>query len=327
MNRIEVIDAHTAGEPLRLMVTGVPIPSGSTMNEKRAVMKAQFDHYRTALMLEPRGHADMYGCLLTEPVSPDGDHGVLFLHNEGYSTMCGHGIIALATILLESGMTAWQGDEHVFRFDTPAGRITATAYRKSGRVAHVSFENVPAWVVSTGHRVEVPDGEFRYDIAFGGAFYAVGPSLHPVTPENGSRLALLGTGIKQQASGHRLNHPEDVAMEFLYGVIFTDRAVSPDAHSRNVCIFADGELDRSPTGTGVSARAALHFFAGDIGLGERIRIESILGTSFEVYAKEVTTFGPYPAIVPVVSGSAFITGTSQFVFDERDPLQHGFRIR
>lgn len=315
---VKTIDAHTGGEPLRLILEGVPPLMGRTVLEKRAYMRRELDHYRTALMFEPRGHADMYGCVLTEPETEDGDYGVIFLHNEGYSTMCGHGVIALVTILLETGMTT----QTVLKLDTPAGRVTATACLNEGRVESVSFLNVPSFVERTGVVLD----EVSYDVAFGGAYYAIGDAGLPLEPSSVERLITEGRRVKAEI-GHDMRHPYEPDLSFLYGVIFTGPPHDPSHHSRNVCIFADGEVDRSPTGTGVSARAALHYFRGDIGLSEPIVIESILGSTFTVEVVEEVEFGGRPAVIPRVTGSAHITGMSEFLIDPSDPLGHGFLIR
>lgn len=278
-------------------------------------------------MFEPRGHADMYGAVFTEPETEDGDYGVLFLHNEGYSTMCGHGIIALATILLETGMRAPDGEETMIRFDTPAGRVTASARIASGRVESVSFLNVPSFVSAYG--MQAVGG--RFDIAFGGAFYAIGEAdalnLN-LDPPGADDLIRAGREVKRElASSKILNHPSASDLGFLYGVIFTGPPVDPRHHSRNVCIFADGEVDRSPTGTGVSARAALLYANREIGLNEPIVIESILGTTFTVEVVEEVRLGDHDAVIPKVTGSAFLTGENEFLIDPEDPLAGGFLVR
>ena len=302
------------------------------MLERRRSARLRWDHLRTALMWEPRGHADMYGCLLTPPVTADADLGVLFLHNEGYSTMCGHGIIAVTTVALETGILPRSGSETVVRFDTPAGLVTARASCEDGRVRTVAFRNVPSFVLVRDRVVEVAGlGPVRHDIAFGGAFYAfvdaaeVGVTL---VPETFRTLIETGMAIKRAvAASHTIEHPFEADLSFLYGTIFVGPATSDDAHSRNVCVFADGEVDRSPTGTGVSARAALHHARGDIRLGELLVVESLIGSRFRVAAVEETTFGPYPAVIPEVEGSAHITGCHRFLIDPNDPLRHGFMLR
>ena len=330
--RITAIDAHAAGEPLRIIVGGWPEPEGATLLERRRFARESQDALRRALMFEPRGHADMYGCLLVPPASEDADFGVLFMHNEGYSTMCGHGIIAVTTVVLETGMLPMVEPVTEVRIDTPAGLIAARAHVDGGRVTSVAFRNVPSFVLHRDRTVQVPGiGAVPCDVAFGGAFYVfvdadqAGVSLGP---ESFRRLIDTGMAIKRAVSDALpITHPFEEDLSFLYGTIFTGFALSEDADSRNVCVFADGEVDRSPTGTGVSARAALHVARGQLGLGESMVVESIIGSRFRVTPVEEVAFGPFRAVVPVVEGSAFVTGRHEFLLAEEDPLIEGFLLR
>jgi len=329
---ITTLDGHTAGEPLRLITGGLPDIPGRTVLEKRRWFREHLDHIRTGLMFEPRGHADMYGAVMVPPETPDGDFGVFFLHNEGYSTMCGHAVIALATMTLDAGMIDRDGENPVIRMDTPAGRVTAVAHRSSGRVRSVTFRNVPSFAPLLDREVEVPGiGRVRYDVAFGGAFYAFCDADElglDMTAAEYNRLIDWGRRIKRAVSADvEIRHPFQEDLSFLYGTIFTGRPRNADRHSRNVCIFAEGEVDRSPTGTGVSARAALHHARGEMVVGEWITVESILDTTFDVRVAEEATFGPFPAVVPEVRGSASITGEHRFFFDPADPLERGFIFR
>ena len=329
---VRTIDAHTAGEPLRVIVSGFPELQGTTVIERRRLAKERFDDVRTSLMWEPRGHADMYGCILIPPERADSDFGVLFTHNEGFSTMCGHGIIAVSTVVIEEGLMSVTGPRPTLRIDTPAGLVIAQASVHEGRVQQVSFRNVPSFVAQLDANVLVPGlGNVRYDLAFGGAFYAyvqaedVGLECNPADYR---ALIEVGMSIKRAVMhGRRITHPADAELGFLYGTIFVGPAESPEAHSRNVCIFADGEVDRSPTGTGVSGRLAIHYARGEIGLDQSIVIESILGTTFSGRVLEETRVGEYQAIVPEVTGSAYITGRHEFVIDPSDPLARGFMLR
>lgn len=332
--RVRTIDAHTAGEPLRIVTGGFPEPEGRTILERRAWAREHLDDLRRALMLEPRGHADMYGCLPVPPEREDGDVGVLFLHNEGWSTMCGHGVIAYVTVAAECGLLPIDAERPTVRLDTPAGRVVATAqFDAGGRVERVSFENVPAFLETSDLDVQVPGlGRVRCDVAFGGAFYAyvdAGALGLDLGPAGASALIDAGRRIQHAvAAAHAMRHPDGAAeLEFLYGVIFVGPAREPDAHSRNVCVFADGEVDRSPTGTGVSGRAAIHVARGELEVGERIEIESILGTRFGVRAARTERVGELAAIVPVVDGAAWITGRHEFLVDPRDPLRGAFSLR
>ena len=270
--RITTIEAHTAGEPLRILTGGVPPIPGDTMPAKRRYAQTHLDDLRRALMWEPRGHADMYGAIMTEPVTADGDLGVLFLHNEGWSTMCGHGIIALVQVGLNTGLIRAEGDAPVVRLDTPAGRVTATAHRTNGWVTHVSFRNVPSYVVALDQELDVDGiGRIHYDIAFGGAYYAFVPAADvglSLSPADFRALIDAGTRIKAAVSAaHPFSHPFEPDLGFIYGTIFVGPPHDVAHHSRNVCVFADGEVDRSPTGTGVSARAAIHHARGDHRVG------------------------------------------------------------
>ena len=334
--RITATDAHTEGEPFRVVTGGFPALVGDTILACRRDAKTRFDHLRTALMLEPRGHADMYGCLVTPPKTPEADLGVLFIHNEGYSTMCGHGIIGITTVALETGMKPAAEPETTLRIDTPAGLVTAHATVERGRVRRVRFENVPSFLAARDRAIHVPGyGTVRYDIAYGGAFYAFvqAPALGlELGPEGFRSLIDAGRAIKQAimadpAANADVTHPFEDDLSFLYGVIFVGPPEVATNHSRNVCVFADGEVDRSPTGTGVSARLALHHARGDITTGPSITIESILGTCFRGRVVGETTYGPHAAVTPEVTGRAFITGRNEFLIDPDDPLREGFLLR
>jgi proline racemase len=330
--RITTLDAHTGGEPFRVITGGYPELPGDTILARRRYAREHLDHLRRALMWEPRGHADMYGCIVTPPVSPGADFGVLFMHNEGYSTMCGHGIIAIAKVAVETGLVAATEPETTVRIDSPAGLVTAYARVEGGQVASVRFHNVASFVLALDETVEVPGlGRVRYDLAFGGAFYAYVQAADAgvsCTPEDFRPLIEKGSAIKRAIVASRpIPHPFEKDLSLLYGTIFIGPPHGRGAHSRNVCIFADGEVDRCPTGTGVSGRLAIHHARGEIGRGEPIVVESIIGTRFTGRIVETTTFGPYPAIIPEVEGTAHITGRHEFLIDPADPLREGFILR
>lgn len=322
---------HTGGEPLRVITGGLPPIEGRTVLEKRRYFRDYLDHLRTGLMWEPRGHADMYGAVVT-PASDDADLDVFFLHNEGYSTMCGHAVLALAKLAVEAGLVSGDGPRSAVTLNVPAGRIDAVAHLIDGVVASTSFRNVPSFVLLRDEEVDVPKlGRIRFDVAYGGAFYAfvdAGALGLELTPQHVHEHIDYGRRIKQAVmSRFEITHPFEEDLSFLYGTIFTAPPLDPTHHSRNVCVFADGEIDRSATGSGVSARAALHHARGEIRLDERITIESILGTTMTVAAVERTTFGHYDAVIPEVSGTASVTGAHEFYFDPDDPLRLGFMIR
>ncbi len=329
---ITTVDAHAAGEPLRIITSGLPALPGTTILERRRYLQEHLDHVRRALMWEPRGHRDMYGCVVTQPVTPDADLGVLFMHNEGYSTMCGHGIIGLVTVLLETGALAAKGRQTPVNIDTPAGLVRATAHLDGReRVERVSFLNVPSFLYARDVELELPlYGHLTVDIAFGGAFYAFLPAEQvrlSVTPEQTQQLVVAGEAIKKAVNATLpIKHPFEEDLSFLYGTILTGPPENSGHHSRNICVFANAEVDRSPTGTGVSARLALHHAKGEIMDGQEIVIESILGAMSTFSGRIVghAQVGPYDAVVPEVGGTAFITGRHEFIIDPRDALGRGF---
>lgn len=324
--RITTIDMHTGGEPLRVIIDGLPPIEGRTVLEKRRYFREHYDYLRTGLIWEPRGHADMYAAVIMPSV--DADFDVFFLHNEGYSTMCGHAIIALTKLIVETQLVT----RNEITFNVPAGRISASASVVNGQVVETSFRNVPSFVYLRNQRVDVPEiGPVSFDVAYGGAFYAfvsareVGLRLRP---NQATQLIEYGRLIKYAVmSQFPIAHPFEEDLSFLYGTIFTGRPLDPTHHSRNVCIFAEGELDRSSTGSGLSARAALHFSAGELELNERITVESIVGSTMSVKVAELTKFGPYDAVIPEVSGTASIIGRNEFYFDPEDPFRNGFIFR
>lgn len=330
--KITAIDAHTGGEPFRVIVDGFPELTGDTILAKRRYAKENYDHLRTALMWEPRGHADMYGCILTPPVTPNADFGILFIHNEGFSTMCGHGIIGITTVVLETRMMPMTAPTTTIKIDSPAGLITAFAHIENSHVKNVSFHNVPSFVFELDSVVDVPGlGKVRYDLAFGGGFYAyVNAEDIGVTcsPEDFRPLIEKGMAIKRAVMyTKQIAHPFEKDLGFLYGTIFVGPPVDKGSHSRNVCIFADGEVDRSPTGTGVSGRLAIHHRRGEIKLNESIVIESIIGSKFTGRVVEEVAFGPNAAIIPEVRGEAYIIGRNELWINPNDPLKDGFILR
>ncbi|MBI3400737.1 MAG: proline racemase family protein [Acidobacteria bacterium] len=351
MLRLKTIDAHAAGEPLRLIVDGFPSPRGATMLEKRDWVKRHADHLRRALMLEPRGHADMYGAILTEPAAPGSHAGVLFMHNEGYSTMCGHGVIAVTTIALERGLLIPGGDGATVVYDSPAGTIRARATMRASsaggageagesgragaaggqiRVESVAFQNVPSFVLHGGLTVKLAARQIRADIAFGGAFYAIVDCEAvglPIDAAHLPELRRVGMEIKHAIeAAQTIAHPLESGLRGIYGTIFTGPPSHDTADLRNVTIFADAEVDRSPCGTGTAAVMAVVEAMGLLASDRPFVHESLIGTRFSGRVASRTAVGEYQAIVPEISGSAWITGEHTFVIDENDPLKDGFRI-
>lgn len=334
--RIGTIEMHTGGEPLRVITSGLPPIEGRTVLEKRRYFREHYDHLRSGLLWEPRGHADMYGAVVTP--SDTADFDVFFLHNDGYSTMCGHAIIALTTLALEmasqrnAGSCSESDGPLELTINAPAGTVRARGVMEGGRVREVFFRNVASFPYLRDESVQVAGlGRIRFDIAYGGAFYAIieaallGLALEP---REYARWVDYGRRIKQAVMDqYPITHPTEKDLSFLYGTIFTGPAAKPQHHSRNVTVFADGEIDRSATGTGVSARAALLHARRELRIGETITIESLLGSTMTVRCVEASRVGPHEAVIPEVSGTAHLIGRSEFCFDPHDPLNRGFLLR
>lgn len=331
--RVQAIDVHTEGEPLRVVFSGFSDFEGATVLERRRWAGEHRDDLRRALMWEPRGHSDMYGCIVMPPVTPLADLAVLFTHNAGYSTMCGHGIIGVTTVLVECGLVPVRGPAVELGIDTPAGFVSARAdVESTGRVSRVSFKNVSSYTERLDATVDVAGvGIVRYDLAFGGAYYAyVEASAYglELVPAERNRLIELGQRIKNAVQeADPPSHADDDDLNFIYGTIFVGDAHEEGHHSRNVCVFADGEVDRCPTGTGVSGRLAIHHARGELAVGEEIRIESILSTCFDGTILEEVDAEGRSAIIPEVAGGAWITGRHEFLISPEDPLSEGFLIR
>ena len=332
---VRSIDMHTGGEPLRVILDGFPELKGSSVLEYRRYCKEQLDGLRRLLMFEPRGHADMYGCVLTPPNDASGDFGVVFMHNEGYSTMCGHAVIALAKLTVEMGWKKATEGNNTIHIDAPCGRIRTYVNVENGQVTGVKFHGVPSFVLGLDQRVDVPGlGKVTYDLAYGGAFYAFADLRKntfdfDLSPKNYHKIIDHGMSIKKAVidSGTKIEHPFEPDLSFLYGTIFIDSSDTEGIHSRNVCVFADGEVDRCPTGSGVSTRMAIHHARGEVQSGEKINIQSITGSVFTGSVCDQVVYGPFKAVIPEVTGNAFITGMHTFVLDANDPLQEGFILR
>jgi proline racemase len=332
---VSTTDYHTAGEPFRIVSGGVgPIP-GDTVLDKRAWATENLDRVRRLLVFEPRGHADMYGCFVTEPDDEGGDLGVLFFHNAGFSTACGHGTIALATWAIESGVVATSEPETRMVLDAPSGRLPVVARVEDGRVRSVRFRNVPSFVRSRGLRVGTRSaGEVALDVAFGGAFYAsVDADLLglAVEPANLGRLVEVGREIKERLNAtEEVSHPLEPRLRDVYGTIFYEDAENDGDFSlaqHNVTVFADGEVDRSPCGSGTSARLALLHAEGRLTVGETLDHSGIVGTRFAGRVVEEAEVAGVPAVITEVEGSARLTGHHRFVLERDDPLGPGFLLR
>ena len=321
---IEATDYHTAGEPFRIVAEGVLDIAGATVPERRehAMRSEHVDRVRRMLCHEPRGHADMYGGFLVPPDDDGADFGVLFWHKDGYSTACGHGTMALGVWAVESGRVPAraEGDVEV-TIDVPSGRVVASVRCRAGAVQGVAFRNVPAFVVARG----VTAAGVEVDVAYGGAIYAFAPAERwglRVVPGDLADLIAVGRKVKQELEGTAVSrHPNDDRLSGIYGTVLYEE-LGP-LHQRTVTIFADGEVDRSPTGSATSARTALLAADGLLTEGNSWRADSIVGTIFHARAIGQEAGG----LLTEVEGTAFRTGEHRFFLDPRDPLGAGFVVR
>jgi proline racemase len=320
--RVETVDYHTGGEPFRIVVDGIELPQGRTILERRRDAAERFDHVRRLLVFEPRGHADMYGCFVVPPNDERADLGVVFFHNAGYSTACGHGTIALVTWALDEGVVERREGENRVVVDVPSGRLETWARVEDGRVRSVRFRNVPSFVWATG----VPAAGRDVDLAFGGAFYAA--VAERVEPRELPRLMELGRGLKAALEAeHDVVHPLEPELRDVYGVIFWQHEADTPLTQRNVTVFADGEVDRSPCGSGTSARLALLDASGELPRGEPLRHLSIVGSEFTGRVVDDADVAGRAAVITEVEGTAYRTGRAEFTLDPEDPLGEGFLLR
>lgn len=330
---LTVIDMHTGGEPLRIVTSGYPDLPTCTILEKRAYVRDNLDHLRKILMFEPRGHADMYGALLVEPELPGTDLAVLFMHNEGYSTMCGHAIIALGRFAVDQGLVVPDGDRALVNIECPCGMVRADVTMLEGKAADVSFESVPSFLYANDQKLSLGDwGEIGFDIAYGGAFYALADCNQFGLEFGRDPVAAFVDAADQLTRAAQaavpLSHPDAEDLAFLYGSILTDgRDAFSCQPTRNVCVFAERQVDRSPTGSGVTARLAAMHARSQIGIGQERVFESIIGSRFSGSVASETTCGAHQAITARVSGRAFYSGKAEFVVEEDDPLAKGFLVR
>ena len=329
---LDAVDYHTAGEPFRIVSVGAPAIAGSSVRERRETARTstEIDELRKLLCHEPRGHADMYGCFVVPPDDEGAVLGAVFWHKDGYSTACGHGTIALGVWAVNSGraQAAPDGDTEL-AVDVPSGRVVARVRCSGGEVQRVSFRNVPAYVLARSVPVDTTRGAVEVDVSFGGAIYASLDASSPgltVTPDAYPELVALGREVKHALDGGaHSEHPSDERLSGLYGTIIFESL--GDLHQRNVTVFADGEVDRSPCGSGTSARLALLHADGLLGPGKTLRHESIVGTEFQGRVVEQVRAEGRDAVVTEVDGMAFRTGEHRFVLDPRDPLGTGFVLR
>jgi proline racemase len=329
---IHAIDSHTMGEPTRVVVGGVPNIPGKTLPEKKAYLEKHMDYLRRAIMHEPRGHNDMFGSILVQPVSDEADIGIIFMDGGGYLNMCGHGTIGASTIAIESGMVPKVEPYTELTLEAPAGLIRVKAAIENGRVKEVSFRNVPAFLYKEDVKINVPEiGEITLDIAFGGSFFAIVDAKQlgiKITPENATKLKDIGLKIRDIVNKEiKVQHPTLDHIKTVDLVEIYDEPTNPEATLKNVVVFGEGQIDRSPCGTGTSAKMATLFAKGKLKEGELFVYESIIGTMFKGRVVGTTKVGDFDAVIPEITGSAYITGFNTFVIDEDDPMKYGFCLK
>ncbi len=330
---LTVIDMHTGGEPLRIVTGGYPdLPTG-TILEKRAHVRDNLDHLRKILMFEPRGHFDMYGALLVEPDLPGADIAVLFMHNEGYSTMCGHAIIALGRYAIDEGLVEAREPVTTVNIECPCGLVVASVDVKDGRTGSVSFDSVPAFLFAQNRQIAVPGfGTVDADISYGGAYYTLADAGQfglEFGRDSVRAFADAASALTKEVRRRvPLAHPDHDDLAFLYGSILTDGGNGADGKpSRNICVFADAQVDRSPTGSGVTARLAAMHAKGEADTADTRLFESIIGSRFTGMVVRKTKCGPHDAVIVRVSGRAHYSGRAEYIVEEDDQLGGGFLVR
>ncbi len=329
---ITAIDSHTMGEPTRIVTGGIPNIPGNTMVEKKEYLEKNLDHIRTAIMLEPRGHNDMFGSVMTSACTEGADYGIIFMDGGGYLNMCGHGSIGAVTAAIETGIVEMKEPVTHVKFDTPAGLISAEAKVENGKVKEVSIVNVPAFLYKRDQKVTMEKyGEITFDISFGGSFFAIVRANQfnlKIVPDNANALKEIGLELRDIINREiEIQHPELAHIKTVDLVEFFDETDTEGADYRNVVVFGQGQVDRSPCGTGTSAKLATLYTKGELKEGEEFVYESILGTLFKGKIVGTGKMGEYTTITPQITGAAYITGFNHFVIDEDDPVKHGFVLK
>ena len=329
---VTTIDSHTAGECTRLVTSGLPFLRGQTMAEKLAFAENDLSWVPGFLLLEPRGHKDMFGAILTPPCAGEGDIGVVFMDNQGYEPMCGHAVIGSVTTVLETGMVRRSEPDTELVLDTPSGLVRARAQWDGERVRAVSFVNVPAFVYESNVSLEIPGiGPLTIDVVFGGLFFSFVDARQiplELKPANAGALAELGMAVLAAANEKvQVRPPQLPHLDRVIDVRFYLMPGRDGADSRNVVILGDHMVDRSPCGTGTSAETALRHAWGQLDVGGSFVTESIIGTRFTAELVEETSVGDFPAVVPRITGRAHVTGFHRFVLDSEDPFPSGFSLR
>ncbi|QAA21469.1 proline racemase family protein [Sporolactobacillus terrae] len=325
-----IIDSHTMGEPTRIIVNGFPEVDGNTIMEKKICLQKNYDHLRRAIINEPRGHRNMFGALLMKPIHKEADLAVIFMDGGGYLNMCGHGSIGVATIAVIRGLVPVTEPYTHVALETPAGLIRTRVKVENGRVKEACMINVPAFLYRKDVAIQVPKwGEIRVDVAFGGNFFALVNAENlgiALIPENLNRLLQIGVDIRESVNQQTvIQHPLLSDIHSVDLVEFFEPLHDPRT-IRNTVVFGKRQVDRSPCGTGTSAKIASLCARGELKLGEDFVCESIMGTRFTGHALGKTAVGDYPAVIPEITGRAYVTGESRLIFDDEDPFEFGFAL-
>ena len=329
---IHTIDSHTMGEPTRIVTGGIPVIAGKTMAEKKAYLEQHLDHIRTAIMHEPRGHADMFGSIITQPTNEEADLGIIFMDAGGYLNMCGHGSIGACTVAVETGMVKVTEPFTHITLEAPAGLVKGRVKVENGKALESTITNVPSFLYKRDLEIDVPEiGNLTIDISFGGSFFILVKSSElgiDICPQNTQKLSEIGMKIRDYVNENiEIQHPTLAHINSADLVEIYGPAKSPEATMQNVVVFGDGQVDRSPCGTGTSAKVATLYAKGQLKLNEEFVYESITGTMFKAKAISETKVGDFAAVIPEITGSAYITGFNHFVIDPSDPLKYGFTLK
>lgn len=332
INNIKAVDSHTMGEPTRIVTGGIPKIPKKTMAEKKEYLEKEMDHLRTAIMHEPRGHNDMFGLIITEPVNDGVDFGIIFMDAGGYLNMCGHGAIGAVTVAIETGRVEKVEPVTHVKMDTPAGIVTAKAKVSGGKVQEVSIVNVPSFLYKQDLVVEMPNiGEVKFDISFGGSFFAI---MHAdqlgikIEPENANKLKDIAIELRDIINEKiKVEHPTLSHINTVDLIEIFDAPTHPDADYKNVVVFGQGQVDRSPCGTGTSAKLAKLYAKGELEKGQDFVYESILGTLFKAKIVGTGELRGYTTVLAEITGATYITGFNHFVIDPEDPVKYGFVLK
>ena len=325
------IDTHTVGEPTRNVIGGLPPIPGKTMSEKMLYMQDNMDWIRKLLMFEPRGNQVMSGTFIMDPCLPEADFGIIYMEVGGFLNMCGHDTIGVCTALIESGMIEPKEPITQIKLDTPAGLVVVDVKVENYSAKEVSFTNVPSFLFANEIKVDVPGfGNISVDISYGGLFYGIIKAKDvglDISPKNSTEIIRVAHICKEAINSQvKTYHPEKPYMNEVTHIEFSTEPTNPNADIKNAVVFPPGAIDRSPCGTGTSAKAASLFIKGQLKVGEAFVHESIIGSLFKCKVLGTAQVGNFKAIIPQVTGKAYVTGFHTFVLDSEDPFQEGFQI-